>query len=372
VVIDDVEDLLNAASDERDMVWLWRKGGSTWGFLESLTPLSLRDAGIRATVRQRCGGGYFRARLRQRGGAWGASREFSIEGEPKAPPRDDPGAAVGASVTAPAASTSSSTTADLMRTIAVPVLSAIGAGVAAALVKRFADGPQTDPILLKLLERVGRGDGETINALELQRLILESEKRGEDRGRQIGELTAQLDAPASGGADAGVIGAVKAAVPTINRMLDLASGERRERRRLLVATESPSPSPAAAAPPASDPPASAPVPDIVPTWIRPFLRYKPLLISVADRGKSAAQYADLIMDQIEDSEPLLTAVVDANTAGRLLDDLKAAIPEIAGHPAREKFATELVTAMQESLAEMAVDESPADDAPAPTGEASHG
>lgn len=351
VVIDDVEDLLTAASDEHDKLWFWRRG-EDWVFLESRSPVSLRVLGIRATVQDRFGGGRFRARLRSRGGKWGVSREFSIEGEAKTPPREEAPATTAA---APIGTSSAGETPDWVRQIVLPIATTLGAALAAALAKKMLDTPGIDPTIAKILELSRQsGNGKSVDPLELQRLLLEAEHRGEERGREMGELSAQVESRGGGASNSGVAGAVSEAVPVLHRMLDMATGRGARRRSAPAAL----PAPSESSPSSSSTPT---VPDIVPVWLRPFIGYKHALLGVADRGKAAVQYADLIMDSVEDDEQLLTAVVEANTAGRLLTDLKAAIPEIAGHQERERFAGELVAAIQESLRELTVP----DDAPAP-------
>lgn len=340
-VIDDVEDLLASASDDRHLLWIWRQRDGDWALLEKVSPAALRAQGVGPTVQEKFGGGRYKARLRERGGAWGQSRQFTIEGEPKSStPAPAP------IVAAESARASSFELPSWVEKIVLPIAVALGAGITNKL---LAD-PKTDPLVLELIKRGNRSEGGSVDPIALQRLLQDAETRGETRGRELGSLRARASSDHDSGG--GVLAAAREFAPVIGQLLS-------ERQRV---DQAPPPAIAAGGAPlpsahTTDPMPAQTAPDIVPAWLRPFVRYKGLLIDVADRGKNPSAYSDLVMDVAEDDRGLFNAMQDARTAGRLEADLFAAIPELQNTAERRTFAAELVSNISEALAEMASPES---------------
>jgi hypothetical protein len=115
-------------------------------------------------------------------------------------------------------------------------------------------------------------------------------------------------------------------------------------------------SPTTAAPAAAVPPTA---PDIVPAWLRPFMHWRSMIVQLADQGKDAGLYADLVVDQA--SGAVLAEIRGADDAGTLERDLFAAVPELQVSPAREQFARELLEAVRAGILEL--EQADADETP---------
>jgi hypothetical protein len=333
--IADVEELL-ATMNESDSLWLWRRAGDRWVFLESRPADALRALGVTESTRQRTGGGDYKARIRAANSQWGHQRMFSIDGEQRAVPIASP-----AAVSATPAATTPARVGEMpswMEKIILP----IGVALAAGITNKLLAEPKTDPLVLELLKLNAKGNNTAagVDPLELQRTIMAAEERGESRGRELGELLA-----GGRGDGEGPLSAIREAAPLINRFLDRADAE----RRLPPANDV---TPPASLPSSTAAPTSAP--DIMPTWLRPFITYRARLLKLADDEKDATLYADVILDMAPDAT--LVAALQAHDAGVLEQDLLKAIPELAQTPARQKFTRELVAAIGEGLERMRVEE----------------
>jgi hypothetical protein len=322
----DVEDLLSLMRDGESL-WLWRRSpdGQKWVFIEGRDPEAMRAVGVRESTRQRTGGGEYKARIRRPNGQWGEQRAFSIDGPPRSVPTDTP--AVAAAVAAHADARSGMP--EWIGKILVPIGAALGAGI----VDKILSGPKTDPLILELIKRTGRG--EAIDAVELQKLVLDAETRGETRGRQLGELTAATERVTGGGGDS-LVSVMREAAPIFSNLLQ----HRSPQLAPAIPQSSPAMPPTAAA--------AAPASDIVPAWLRPFMNFKPWIISAADNGHDPRPMGDMVIVNARDE--MWTAIVEAESAGRLDSDFFAAVPEMRNTPERLEFAFALLGHIREEVA----------------------
>lgn len=334
--IEDVEDLLRVVDDATDQVWIFRRQGDRMRFLESRPPEALRALGIRVSTQQRTGGGQYSARIRHRDGTFGRQCTFDMEGEPKPIPVETPAAAAAGGASTTPTSLPSFFDSPLFKMLATPVFTALGAGIASKL---FAE-PKTDPLMLEWIKQSRKSDG-SIDALELNRLMLEAERRGEDRGRELGKLMARGERIPVVREGSGVVDAIREAVPLIKEISANAKANRetRERRagdrRALPSSSS------------SKPVQNAPA-DIVPTWLRQFMPFKGMLLSAADSGTDAPAIAEIIAKNANNET--WAAMIEAEAAGRLESDLYAAIPELRDTEPRQAFVAELLEDLRRDLA----------------------
>jgi hypothetical protein len=333
--------LLDGAG-ENDIVQFWeRNGAGGWTYLPPRWEIAdVRVLGLEDFVAEHFGGGRYKVGLRDRSsGVYGKSVVLEIAGVPKPAAEraqlrgERIGGAAAAGTAAPASTRGSYELPTWVEKIMVPAAVALVAGITNKL---LAD-PKTDPIVVELLRRTGKGDGP--DALEVQRTITAAEERGERRGRELGELTARVErrvnAP-SGNETNGVVDAIREAKPILAQLIDRAdrnaaarAGDQRVVRRALPSPSAPS--------------------DIVPVWLRPFMGYKSLLLQAADKARSASPIAGLIIENADDAT--WAAMIDADTADRLGADLFAAMPELRDSPTRQAFAEQLLADLRSALRE---------------------
>lgn len=326
--VEDVEDLLGQAIDSTDIVQLlrWDPSQGTWSYVERFDPAALRALGIRENVRARFGGGKFKARIRHANNTWGQSRVFLLDGEYRRPTE--------APTTTAAAPVS---TASTLEKILLPIALTFAGAIGTAAAKKLLDGPQVDPLALQLLKQFGGQSG--MDPLELQRAIAEAEKRGEDRGRELGKLQQQVTHPREGSSKplgASVVDAIDRNVPKLvgllSRKMDLDQQARLQPAADVPAAEQPT-EPAQV----STDPLIAML-ESVPKVARAFL------LSAAESGEQPEVYAGLVLSKLDD-------VSYANMAGFLeradfVDVFCATYPAFADH---REWVTALAAAMKESL-----------------------
>ena len=333
--VGDVEGLLDVMGDA-DMLWIYRKDGDRFTYLERRPKEAFTELGIAEATRQRTGGGDYKASIRQPNGQWRESRRFAIAGDHLPVPKtESPSTASAVGSAAPVAASGLGDLPPWVKQLVLPILTAVGAGIAAKLFEK----PTADPILLELIRRSGKG--ESIDPIELQRMLNETEKRGEDRGRLIGELSAKAHRIPVVRDGSGVVDAIREAAPVVKDLIT-AANQRRARRTL--------PSSPAAAADAATPamPATAQRPtDIVPAWLRPYVGYKSLLIDAADNGTDAPAIAEIVLKRADDKT--FAAMIEAERAGCLESDLYAAMPELGATEERRAFVTELLEDIRRDL-----------------------
>lgn len=343
--IEDVEDLLDTMNDATDSLWLWRRAGDRWIFLEARPPEALRALGVRESTRQRTGGGEYRARIRQTNGQWREQRGFSIAGAELPVPAESPGSAAGSSSASPAVATAGAL-GDLppwIKQLILPIMTTVGAGIAARLFER----PTVDPLVLELVKQK-RDKGEAIDPIELQRLILDAERRGETRGETIGELRAKGERRPILVPDksSGVVEAVREAIPLLREIRNPGGG--RTRSLPAQAESSVTPTTRVTPPRPREMHATPGAPaDIIPAWLRRFMPYKSFLLSAADNGTDAPAIVELIVKNAD--ETTWAAMLDAYNADSLEGDLYAAMPELRETDERRQFVTELLEDLARDL-----------------------
>lgn len=85
---------------------------------------------------------------------------------------------------------------------------------------------------------------------------------------------------------------------------------------------------------------------ITPKWLEPFRMYAGQLVKIADRGSDPTMYADLALEEAQDSDEVFSAAVEAMNANRLLPDLLAMCPELEATAKRKEFAVAFVQAFE--------------------------
>lgn len=239
--LEDVNALLEGL-DDNDYVLEFSEYNPASGRMDYLEPMNVgevRALGVLEFARQRYtvpGSAVlkFQVRTRHRAGKYGKQKTFTIVGERK--PRESSSSSAAGGATTTIAGVSSDGWMKVGLALGVPIATAFGT----MLAKKLLDGPQVDPIMLELIRQGRRADrGEGVDPVELQRLIGDAEKRGEDRGRELGELRERADnatrEPAEGAANVNgwgsvVYNTVRPLLKTINRHLALE--ERRVELRL--------------------------------------------------------------------------------------------------------------------------------------------
>lgn len=345
--IEDVEELLDVAGDATHKVWFYRLRDGESPFLASVDPAKLRGPGIREYTRSRWGGGKFRAKLRRTDGAWGQSRSFEIEGEALTAKHDDAGERRGDRDRDGRRRRRRSEGESMLERILVPTAIALSA----AIVKKMTDDPKTDPMMLELIRRTGRG--ESISPIELQRAIMEAESRGERRGRELGELKAQVEGdgpPASHGiSESGVISAIRESAAAVKEVVSYAKGADKPAANIrIVRPPTNTAAPGGPSTPATTDaaPATPVTPDIVPEYLRALVAGKSQLLWAIDADLAADSIVNAIINKATDEQ--IAQLFEAHDANRLESDLTAAIPELATESRRDKFA-ELLTEMSAAV-----------------------
>ena len=351
--IETVEDLLKATG-AGDVVQLRRYAvrTGTWDYLGPFEPSLLEALGITEFTRQRFGGGKFKAQIRHRGGAFGLARTFSIAGTEKVP---DDEAAPAASLSAPANGASSSNPPAWIEKILLPIGVTFATALGGYLSKKLLEAPSADPLIVEMLKSL-RAAGTSIDPLELQRAIAEAEHRGETRGRELGKLRAQVDAPPKD--VGGVAGAIDRGIPQVvellNRKLEL-DHQRSSSPATAALTPSPGTGPAA---PGDDAAQATPVPTDplvalllgVPPIARRFL------LAAAEANEAPETYAELVLGKLDDvTYARMPAFLERSD---FVDVFVATYPAFAPH---RPWVDELAGAMRESLQE-AVDDADRGDA----------
>jgi hypothetical protein len=342
--VEDVEDLLGTCVDGTDTIQLFRYdptiGG--WSYVDRYDPAAFRALGIRQTVRERYGGGRFRARVRHPNMTWGQTRTFSVDGAYK-----EPSPAVGASTSPTVVAPTSA--ASMAERVLMPVVLTMAGAIGTYAAKRLLDQPPTDPLALTLAKQLA-GAGSAMDPLELQRAISEAEARGEARGRELGKLQQQVAAPReSSGKSLGpsVVEAIDRNVP---KLVDLFTRKMDLDAQALRGPQTESPTQPEPAQVSADPLVA--MLESVPPIARKFL------LSAAESGEQAEVYAGLVLSKLDD-------VTYANMAGFLeradfVDVFVATYPAFADH---RQWVMSLAAAMQDSLAEAVGDD---DDEPEAT------
>jgi hypothetical protein len=348
IVVETADELLTATvAGDAVQVWRYDVQAGAWKYLAPFDPTALEALGVTEFTRQRFGGGKFKARIRHRGGTFGMSRVFDVDGPGKVPEDAAP----------PAAASSSSSASQPPRWVE-QILFPIGVTFATALggylAKKLLETPAPDPILLQLDNQLGAGAGAAValDPLELQRAIAEAEQRGEQRGRELGELRAQVDNPPKGNDGGGVMGAIDRGLPQVVGLLKqkLEMDERRLLQPAPVAVD-------AIAATAADDAAAAGDPIVglllgVPKMGRRFL------LSGAEGDEPPEIYAGLVIGKLDDVTyarmPVLLARAD------FVDVFVATWPEFADH---REWVEQLAGAMRATLdASTAADDAGAGDA----------
>lgn len=104
----------------------------------------------------------------------------------------------------------------------------------------------------------------------------------------------------------------------------------------------------------NEPESNAVAGSIIPDWLRQFVGYRGMLLKLADSGRDATLYADVIFDNME--EDTATAFLAADTAGQVEVDVFNAIPELNATPGRRIFVGELLKGLRAAFAESAEEE----------------
>ena len=289
-MVETADDLLTATV-AGDGVQLWRYDvqAGAWKYLAPFDPTALEALGVTEFTRQRFGGGKFKARIRHRGGAFGLSRVFDVDGPGKVPTDDAPAAAA-------AAASSSNSPPFWVEKIVLPIGATFATALGGYLAKKLLETPAPDPILLLLVKQLSTGaGGNAVDPLELQRAIADAEARGETRGRELGELRAQVENPPkeTGG---GVMAAIDRGIPQVVSLLKqkLEMDERRMLQPSPVAVVD-SPTPAdngAAAASAGDP--------IVGLLLGVPRMGRKFLLSGAQGDEPPEVYAALVIGKLDD------------------------------------------------------------------------
>lgn len=338
------ERLLDRLTGDSDRIQLLRydRSAGAYNHAGSYEPGGVLAVGLSEFCRLRGGGGKYRARIKHSDGTYGPSTTLAVEGVPRT--WGEPGDSASSS-----SSSSAPTAPGLVGTLEKflnPFAAALGAALAGVIAKKLLEGKQTDPLLLELLKRGGGG----IDPLELQNAIAAAEARGETRGRELGRLTAETEAPARGepAHGGGAFGAIERGLPQVvdlvNRHLDI------EERKTLP--RSPAPAPAAAA--ASTDPLEALLLS-VPLIARKFL------LSAAEGDEPPEVYAEMVLGKLDDVTaarmPALLARSD------FTDVLLRVWPAFAEY---REWSESFVVALREAVAPEEDDAPPAaDEAAAP-------
>jgi hypothetical protein len=269
-------------------LYRWDRAEGTFKYLEPFDPSALRPLGVSEFARQRWGGGKFKARIRHRDGTYGIGRTFPIDGPVKFPE------APAASAAAPAAASSSTAWVDK---IVMPLAGAFGTAFAGLIVKKFLETPAPDPLLLELVKALKGHAGAATDPLLLQKTIADAEARGETRGRELGELRAQVDATGKEH-DGGVVGAIDRGLPQVLGVLTkkLEQDERRMSRLAPPSTLPGSP-PAAASVTAPAAPSSDPLEAML---LAVPLSARKHLVNAAEGDEQPEIWAALVLTKLDD------------------------------------------------------------------------
>jgi hypothetical protein len=216
----------------------------------------------------------------------------------------------------------------------LPIGVAAGSAFATLLAKKLLETPAPDPLLVELVKQNrGAKGGDAMDPLELMKVVGDAEERGERRGREVGRLAAAAD-----GQGSGVGSAIQDALPIVNRLLDAHEHQ-------IAGTRAPSEN---AQLPTAPPADATPAADIIPAWLRPYMRYKMFILDAADAEETDAEpIAGMVIRN--SSEPTWAAIVNADAAGRLESDVLAALPELGTTERRKKFVTAIVAELREAI-----------------------
>lgn len=271
-----------------------------WHYCGTYPADVVRAMGLAEFAKARGGGGKYRARVRRRDGTYARSLVFTLEGSPR--PWDEPAAAAPVSSSSSSSSSSSREIPAWVEKLVFPILVAAGTAIADRMLK----GPQADPLLLELVKRLASSSSGT-DAVELHKLIAEAETRGERRGRELGELTAQVESAAETDHAGGVVGAIERGLPKVvdvlNRKLEL------DEMRLTQPPVTTVPPPADGVSSSDDAPpgASAAEPPPTPSAdpLVAFLQSVPMvarsfLLRAAKDDEEPAVYAGLVLAKLDE------------------------------------------------------------------------
>ncbi len=252
--VDELDRLLDLAGvGEKIQLLRCARAGESFKYVDQFEPSEMRAQGIREFTFDRCGGsgdGAFRARIRRTDGTYGKSKTFSIEGEPKKYSRVAPesAAATAAATTAAPTSGPESIAMKVALAFALPFATA----AAGFLAKKLLERPADDPFKIKMIELMtDRGRrGESISALEVQKIAQEAERRGEERGRELGEMKALIESGNDAAPAANMAQVVDGAVKEFGGVLrqHMALEERRMQFRITPRAGAPATSTTAAPP----------------------------------------------------------------------------------------------------------------------------
>jgi hypothetical protein len=331
---EDLDIVLEELAGEAEHVVLWRIDGPN-GKQEHVdkVPMSRFNAEY---VTEKHGGGDYLMR------AYGAKpkngvrpvkkyKEFSIN---KSIPPKSGSAAVewkksnGLAATGPAAPAERSPWLDVALA-AVP-------GIATALVGVLTREKQTDPVLLALLNKLGTPTegGNTINPVELQRLLADERERALTFGKEIGERR-------GGGEDDGVARVMESTLPELVGVFkESVANDRakaaavREQRR--IAPTAPAATATATATVASGP-----------QWLKLLRGYIPQLIPAM-----AVMAPGALATRVLDELPVKIAreLAESCESETFVQDTLAELPELTKSPDRHAYFSAVLAAVQNELA----------------------
>ncbi len=335
----DDTDALVIEAIEGDSVHLhrWEPRSGTYEYLEPFEPAGIRVLGLREFVRQRYGGGKFRARIRHRGGDYGSSRTFTISGAPKA--LEEP------TTPAAAAAAASSATPVWLDKILLPIGVTFATALGGYLAKKLLEEKAPDPLMLELVKGL-RGRAEPAPAATDTVTLFNQLLEFQDK---LAERNGPATSSELGGVASAIERGITQLVPVMNRKLDI------DDRRMRLARPNAG---AALTSGASSSPVDAPADPLAAFFLQIPRGARNILLNAAQDDESAETYADLILGKLTEEAygALAVGVPDGagGTTEPLIDRkdfvnvLMAVIPEYAPH--RDWFDT-LAVAMREMILE---------------------
>lgn len=344
--VDRVATLLDHADDVGDVIQFREENAASgrWDYLEQFDVPTVKALGLEEFIQQRYGGGKYRAAIRNRQTSkYTHSAVVSVSGPRKAEHERSAQRPASPAATAPAASSTNGNPPGWIEKIILPIGVTMATAFGSLLAKKLLETPAPDPLLVELVKRNKPTAGDGFNPLELMKMVGDAEERGERRGREVGRLAARAD----GGGGSGVGSAIHDALPLVERLID-AHERQTGAPPPLANAQLPTPSPAADETPATD---------IIPAWIRPYVRYKMFILEAADAPELDAEpIADMVIRN--SNEATWAAIVDADAAGRLESDIFAAIPALLTTDNRKKFVAAIVAELHEAIHAPDEDETP--------------
>lgn len=213
------------------------------------------------------------------------------------------------------------------------VMLAMAPGLAAALASKLLESKPTDPILLALVERMGKG-GDGPSSVEIQQLVETARTNGITLGEQLGNAKALAELPRGGESDGPLTTAIRELGPPLVEAMK-SGREAPPRARATARLDNTTQQQVASG--------------ATPAWvarIKPFMR---VILGWADSGKNATVKAMSVLDDLaEADQESLAASCESPT---FMQDVFAWLPELSSTDVRREWFTTFLAAIQDALTE---------------------